>query len=147
MSWFENTLRVRFAHVDHAGIVYFAKIFEYCHEALEDLHREVDLPLELFFSEQQIGEPLVDAHARFLRPIRHGELISVQIGFEKIGARSLISRYRVLGPEGEPRALAKIVQVCTDMQTFRSTDIPPHIRAAFERYLLTPEEVALAAWE
>src|SRR5438067_10122009 len=76
---YEHRLRVRFHDTDPAGIVFFANIFVYCHEAFEEMLRALGLPLdELIRSKEQIL-PLGHAEADFKKPFRHGALVAVRV--------------------------------------------------------------------
>ena len=134
---FHTDIRVRFADVDHAGIIFFAKIFEYCHCALEDLQRQAGIPLESFFSEaRRLGAPLVDARAAFYAPFRHGVLMRVEVGFEKLGERSVHTRFRCFLEDGKLGAEVRFVQSFIDTATFRSRSIPDDVRAALAPYAI-----------
>ena len=53
MAVFEHRLRVRFQHTDPAGIVFFANILVYCHEAYEEFLRASGMPLEEFIGKRK----------------------------------------------------------------------------------------------
>lgn len=136
MAWFEGQYRVRFADVDHAGIVFFAKILEYCHWALEDMQREAGIPLEMWFSELGIGAPLVDVNVQYHHPLQHGDPIRIAMGFEKIGPRSMISRYRVLNAMDKLCAEARFTQVIINTQAFAACELPVKVAGALSAYLI-----------
>ena len=60
MSAFITQQRVRFGHVDPAGIVYFPRIYDYFHEAFEELF-DVHVGVKYYemLLEDRIGFPLV----------------------------------------------------------------------------------------
>lgn len=136
MAEFEARYRIRFHDVDHAGIVFFAAIQRYCHDAMEDMQRDAGIPLESFFDEHGIGAPLVDVHARYHRPYRHGERLRIRVGIEKIGESSVVTRYRCLDETDTLRAEVRTVQVFIDSETFESIRVPDIVRNALEPLLL-----------
>ena len=72
---FTYTTPVRFADVDHAGIVYYPRFFHFFHLAFEELWRArmgARAYSELLDSER-IGFPAVRAECEFRAPLRFGE--------------------------------------------------------------------------
>lgn len=131
--------RVRFQDVDHAGIVFFAKYYEYCHEALEEfLEQEIGLALKDFFSGEGLGAPLVATQSTHHHPLFHGDRLRIEIQVAHLGRSSMRIAY-ALHRQGGP--------LCATAQTthafvapdgaggIRSTPIPDHLRAGLSRFL------------
>lgn len=131
---FEHRLRVRFQHTDPAGIVFFANILVYCHEAYEEFLRNGGIPLEEFLGKRKQTLPLGHAEATFKRPFRAGQLVTVRVTVGRIGDRSFRLEYDLFGEEDEHLATAATVHVSVDPATGRSTGIAPELRALLERY-------------
>ena len=134
MAVFEHRFRVRFQHTDPAGIVFFANILVYCHEAYEELLRAGGMPLEEFLGKREQTLPLGHAEATFKRPFRAGQLVTVRVSVGRIGERSFRLEYDLYGEEGEHLATAATVHVSVDPATGRSIAIAPQLRALLERY-------------
>ena len=134
MPAFEHKLRVRFQHTDPAGIVFFANILVYCHEAYEELLRNGGIPLEEFLGKRRQTLPLGHAEATFKRPFRAGQLVTVRVTVGRIGDRSFRLEYDLFGEQAEHLATAATVHVSVDPATGRSTGIAPELRALLERY-------------
>ncbi|MFL5246800.1 MAG: acyl-CoA thioesterase [Myxococcales bacterium] len=129
---FEHRLRVRFHDTDPAGIVFFANIFVYCHDAFEEMLRAVGLPLdELIRSREQIL-PLGHAEADFKKPFRHGKLVDVRIVVGKLSDRSMRLDYELRDDAGDLLATCSTVHVAVDPATGRSTALSPRLREALE---------------
>ena len=129
---YEHRLRVRFHDTDPAGIVFFANIFVYCHDAFEEMLRSIGLPLnELIRSKEQIL-PLGHAEADFRKPFRHGVLVTVRVVVGKLSERSLRLDYELRDEAGELLASCSMVHVAVDPATGRSTALSPRLRAALE---------------
>jgi 4-hydroxybenzoyl-CoA thioesterase len=137
MPPFCHTMPVRFADVDHAGIVYYPRFFDYFHVAMEEFLRSRLGPrgyVELL-DRDRIGFPSVNAQCEFKAPLRFGDTIDVEMSIIRLGARSVTFRYRVYRtPDGQPggqgqdeRLLAaEGSNTCAfvDLSVFRAT-IPP----------------------
>jgi 4-hydroxybenzoyl-CoA thioesterase len=134
---FTRQVPVRFDDVDYARIVYFPKLFGYCHEVFEDFFAaEVGVPYATLIGKERIGFPSVHAEADFKSPLRFGQTCSVELVTEKVGNTSLTCRYTLTEKEsGLTAVTAKIITVCTHLDEHRAIQVPAHVRAAFERHL------------
>lgn len=132
---FERTLLVHFHEIDRAGIVYFARIFEYCHRVYEELLEQVVGPLEPFFQAKDWGLPLVHAEADYARPLRLGDRVRVQVRVERLGERSVSFAYTLTcATTGEPRAKARLVHACVALGgDFSGRPIHPDFVAGLRR--------------
>jgi YbgC/YbaW family acyl-CoA thioester hydrolase len=94
---------------------------------------ETDYPS--FLSKHRLGLPAAHLEVDFLRPLRYGDHIQVEVGIEKVGTSSIIWRYRIFRPdENEPAAQARIVTVNVDMDTFEKRTVPDWLRQRLEAY-------------
>jgi 1,4-dihydroxy-2-naphthoyl-CoA hydrolase len=133
MAAFEHRMRVRFQHTDPAGIVFFANILVYCHEAYEEFLRKFGIPLEEFLGKREQTLPLGHAEATFKRPFRAGQLVTIKVSVGRIGDRSFRLEYDLFGEGGEHLATAATVHVCVDPATGRSAAISPDLRELLEK--------------
>ena len=121
---FEHTLTVRFHEVDRAGIVFFGRIFEYCHVGFEELLSAMGMTS--VFHEENWGMPLVHAEADFKRPMFMGDKITVSLRVEKMGKGSITFGFEVLGAEDRKvRAIAQQVHAFVELEKMRPTEFPP----------------------
>jgi 1,4-dihydroxy-2-naphthoyl-CoA hydrolase len=134
MAAFEHRFRVRFQHTDPAGIVFFANILVYCHEAYEELLRANGMPLEKFIGKREHSLPLGHAEATFKRPFRAGQLVTVRLTIGRIGDRSFRVEYDLYDEAGEHLASAATVHISVDAKSHRSVAIAPQLRSVLERY-------------
>ena len=134
MAVFEHRLRIRFQHTDPAGIVFFANLLVYCHEAYEELLRSAGFPLEALIQKREYSLPLGHAEVTFKRPVRHGQLVAVRVMVGKLSERSFRLDYELFDEGGELLATAATAHICVDPSSMRSTAIPAGLRAALARY-------------
>ena len=127
---FERPVRIRFAHCDPAGIVFFPQYLTLTNGLVEDWFTDgLGIDYAHMIGERRIGLPIVKLECEFSRPSRMGETISLGLSLAKIGARSI--RIRIVG-EGRDgvRFAATQVLVTTSLATGESIDIPDDIRTA-----------------
>jgi len=134
---FSHIFPVRFADVDHAGIVYYPRFFHYFHAAFEEFFRVrmgarayVDL-----LDRRRIGFPAVRSECEYRAPLRFGDLVRVDMSISRMGGKSVHFRYRLYRVEdeadrtgGELSAEGVVVTVVTDLDHFRGLAIPEDVR-------------------
>jgi 4-hydroxybenzoyl-CoA thioesterase len=135
---FRVTVPVRFADVDHAGIVYFPRLLHYFHIALEELFRARVAPGAFadLLDRRRIGLPTVHIEADFRRPLRFGQEVTVEVALASLGNRSVTLRYRAFpvtggAPGAEHAAEAVITCAAIDLDKFRSQPLPPDLVELF----------------
>jgi 4-hydroxybenzoyl-CoA thioesterase len=127
---FSYSLPIRFADVDHAGIVYYPRFFHYFHVAFEELWRARIGPQAYsdIIDRQRIGFPAVRAECDFKAPLRFGDTAEIEVSIPRLGAKSITFRYRIF--RSGDRALCAEGQVITavvDLAKFVAVAIPEHV--------------------
>lgn len=136
MASFRYPFTVRFADVDHAGIVYYPTFYHYFHVAFEELFRQrmgAQAYLALL-DEQRIGFPAVRSECEYKSPLRFADSAEVEITLAKMGTRSVTLAYRVDRIDGKERVVSargEVTCAVTDLEAFRAVEIPPALRALF----------------
>ena len=132
MIAFSYSVPVRFHEVDSAGIVFFARIFQYAHHAYEAWMRAIGFPLEPPPPGQGYGLPLVHAEADYHAPIRLGEDVHIELGLVSVGTTSFTLRAELSSVTGTRFATVTTVHVCIDW----ATGLPCLLPDGFRRVLL-----------
>src|SRR5438270_8216352 len=132
---FEHQRRVRFQDVDAAGIVFFAHVLTFCHEAYEELLRTEGLPIEGLVKAGGIGYPLRHAEVDFLAPLRIGMLVRVRVSVGKLSERSYRLDFALVDEAGTQLATAFTAHVAVDLAAMRPVAIFERLRAALQRHL------------
>ncbi len=132
---FTTQLQVRFGDVDPAGIVYFPKIFDYVHEAFEELW-DVHVGKRYYYvlEEERLGFPLVHSEVDFRHPLRFGDRPIVRVTAFAIGRSSIGLHYRFL-LDDVLCVDARMTVVCVQLEGLESIPVPPAYRAKFEELL------------
>jgi 4-hydroxybenzoyl-CoA thioesterase len=130
---FVRELTVRFPEVDFARVVYYPRFFDYTHQVFEDFFAlEVGVPYARMLQDRKLGFPSVHASADFVKPLRFGDLVRIEMSTDAVGDRSITSRYR-FSVAGRACAELKVVTAVIELDTFTGTRVPDDVRAAFER--------------
>jgi YbgC/YbaW family acyl-CoA thioester hydrolase len=133
---FVHRHRVRFDEVDAAGIVYFARFFTWCHDAMEAMLAPLDGGYTALVTTRRLGLPAVHAEADYRAPLRFGDEVLVEASVERLGKSSVALRFDLVrSPGREPVAVVKHVVSLVDLGVLRARPLPDDVRAAFERHL------------
>ena len=119
---------VRFEEVDAARIVFFARFFNYAHEAMEHFFDGVEGGYAGLITKREIGLPAVKVDATFHAPLRYGDVVDIETGCQKIGNRSIGLVYRFKRGAVICAQVTHTV-VTTDLRTMRPCDMPADLRA------------------
>ena len=121
--------RVNFFDADPAGIMFFGKIFEFCHSAYEEWIAGFNLS-EDYFNHPQYATPIIHTEADFFKPIKPGEIITIEIIVEKIQTSSFSLVHYIYNECNEKLASAKTVHVFIKKMDFSKCTIPEEFRIA-----------------
>ena len=127
---FEYERPVRFEDVDAAGIVFFARFFNVCHEAMEAFFAPLDGGYARLITERKIGVPAVKVEAEYTAPLRYGDVIVIEVHATQIGRSSATLRYAFRRrADGVAVAVIHHKVVCCDLRTVTSIPLPDDMRA------------------
>jgi len=130
---------VRFADVDHAGIVYYPVFFHYFHQTFEEFFRDrigPDAYVQLL-DEERVGFPAVATSCEYKAPLKFGESVEVEMSLDRLGGKSITVRYRayrIRESSGERVLAAESTVTCAvvDLDRFRAVPVPERLKALLE---------------
>lgn len=129
-----HELGVRFQDVDAAGVIFFARAFEYCSDALFAAIEQAGFPGRRMFVEREFVAPVKHAEAHYIRPLRYGDRVEVSMPLGLLRETDFTLGYRLRRvSDREPVVVGEIHQVCVDVDTFRRRPIPAEFRAVLEK--------------
>ena len=124
---------VRFQDVDAAGVVFFARTLEYCHDAFIELLAEQghDWSVELAGG---VVAPLKHVEADYLAPLRFGDRMRIELVRAHLEASQVTVGHRLVRQADERiAAVAQTVHVAVDAGTFERAPWPEQLARVFER--------------
>lgn len=127
---------VRFEEVDAAGIAFFARFFNWCHEAMERFFDGLDGGYVRLITERKIGFPAVHLTADWRAPLRYGDVARIETTVTKLGTTSATLRYVLTrAKDGVTAAVIEHVVVSTDLETMTKIPLPEDCRTLLARHL------------
>ncbi len=99
-NYFTRQEKIRFKHVDYAGIVFYPRFLEMLNDLVEDWFEEA---LERPFSKihETNGIPTVDLKVQFKKAARLGEVLTKKLWVVKLGGASVNCGSRFEDEEGK----------------------------------------------
>jgi 4-hydroxybenzoyl-CoA thioesterase len=133
---FTHRIPVSFGDVDYARILYYPRLFHFCHAVMEAFFDGVGLNYAKMLVERKCGFPTVHTEADYRIPMPYGIVLEFELRVRALGATSVSFHYRVRGAGEEAvRAEARTTVVCIDMDRFEKKPLPPDIRRILTEYL------------
>lgn len=123
---FNYLRRVYLADTDAAGVVYFAKGLEICHEAYEESLAKARIDLKQMINEKQVALPIVHAEIDFLRPVFCGDELQVSLSGSWVNDSEFAIAYQIFSIDNLERVsiAAQTRHVCINPQIGRRMDLP-----------------------
>jgi 4-hydroxybenzoyl-CoA thioesterase len=135
---------VRFEEVDAAGIAFFGRFFNWCHEAMERFFDAIPGGYVGLITRRRIGFPAVHVIADWKSPLRYGDVARIETSVVRVGETSATFRYvltrvagGVTGAGGgadTPVATIEHVTVATDLDSMSKVPLPDDCRVLLERH-------------
>ena len=132
---FEHSLTVPFQDIDAAGVVFYAHLFRYAHEAYEHFMQQIGCSLQALLAEDSYLLPLVHAEADYCRPLHHADRLKIELRLTRLGQTSFTLGYRVLAEDQTEHASLETVHVALDRTTQRPLSLPDSLREALHRLI------------
>ncbi len=127
---FEHSLTVPFQDIDAAGLVFYAHLFRYAHEAYEHFMQQIGCSLHELLAKDDYRLPLVHTEADYRRPLRHADRVCIELRVKRLGQTSFTLGYRVLGEDQAEHANLETVDVVVEKENQRPRPLPDSLRAA-----------------
>ena len=117
-------IRVRYADTDQMKFVYYAKYFEYFEQGRSDLLRAIGLPYPEI-EKLGIYLPVVEALARYRKPAKYDDLLTVETIIAEIPVARVRIEYKILREgDDEPIAEGYTIHSFINAETGKPTRAP-----------------------
>jgi 4-hydroxybenzoyl-CoA thioesterase len=132
---------VRFADVDAARIVFFARYHDYCHDTLEGLFEALQGGYPHLTMVRDVGIPTVRLDTIYRAALRYGDVALFEIEVLHIGRSSVKVRHTVRRErDREVCATIEQVFVTVSLTSFDPVPLPDDVRAVLEAHLVDDED-------
>jgi 1,4-dihydroxy-2-naphthoyl-CoA hydrolase len=132
---FRYPFKARFQDIDAAGILFFARNFDYFHDAYVAFLDALGLPLDSSLKTADFLLPLVHAEADFVAPMRFGQSAEIELTLSRLGESSYTVYYRIQAADKKQITRGETVHCCVVRSSFESRALPEQLRQALLPYL------------
>jgi len=135
---FRTPIKVCFADIDNAGIVYYPRFMHYFHLAMEEFFAaEIGINYADVLHKRDLSLPTVHLESDFRRRLRYGDQINMEVRVIHIGKTSITWGYRGyrINAEEEIVVEGENVTVCVKTDTFEKIEVPEWLRKALTNYM------------
>jgi YbgC/YbaW family acyl-CoA thioester hydrolase len=125
--------RIRVVDTDVSTRIHYTALFRHVEAAETELLRSIGLEYSRWFA-LGLSVPRIHVEADYLAPLMFDDEIETAIRIDRIGESSFTLGFQVTKlATGEAGARGRLVLVCMEIQSGKSTPIPDAIREAVER--------------
>ncbi len=139
---FRTQIKVCFADIDNAGIVYYPRFLHYFHLAMEEFFAsELKIDYADVLHKKNLSFPTVHVECDFRRRLRYGDRIDMEVSVIHIGQTSITWGYKGYrdGDKGGIVVEGANVTVCVKTDVFEKTDIPEWLREGLKAQMRRSE--------
>lgn len=125
--------RINFFDCDPAGIIFFSRVFEFCHSAYEKLIESFELD-EDYWDNAIYVVPIIHTECDYYKPLKYGDEISIEVIVSQLKTSSFELTYK-LKVNDEVCASVKTVHVFVSREDWNKMEIPTNIMIGLQRNL------------
>lgn len=129
---FQISVDIRFQDIDAAGIVFFARLFDYAHFAYERFLAQCGYPLPVVLREGQFAAPLRHAEANYRAPLRYGDELSIELAAAMVADSEITLGFRAVRGDGKVCAVVQTVHTFVSPTDFQRRSVPSGIVLALQ---------------
>jgi acyl-CoA thioester hydrolase len=130
----ETKIRVRYAETDQMGVVYHSNYFLYFEVARAESIRHMGFTYA-DMEKTGIIMPVVDVHARFLRPALYDELLTIKTSLRELPVHHKIEfHHEVFNEKEELLCTGKIILYFMEKEGMKRTIMPEILKKHLEPY-------------
>lgn len=130
---FKVNRRVNFFDCDPAGIIFFSRVFEFCHAAYEQLIQSFELD-EDYWDNPSYVVPIIHTECDYFKPLKYGDDISIEVSVTKLKSSSFELTYKLILNK-EACASVKTVHIFVRREDWNKMEIPNEIMIGLQRNL------------
>jgi len=125
--------KVHFFDCDPADIMFYARIFFFCHAAYEELVKNFQLDLDFWLNEEFVV-PIINSSAKYLKPLKPRDELTIKVSVSQLRDSSFELSYECINQKDELCVEAKTAHIFLNKEKWQKINIPVVIRAGLEKH-------------
>ncbi len=130
----ERTVRVY--DTDSAGLIFYANIFRFAHAVLEEFFKMVGTPIKEIFDKYEMMPVAIKAQAEYLKPIRLGTQLTIQLSVKRITKSTFTLKYDFFNENSDHVAIVINKHATISTETGSSIRIPIELFSQLKKHLV-----------
>ncbi len=131
---FSYKKKVNFYDCDPAGILFFGRVYEFCHAAYEALIESFNLQ-ESYWTNDNYIVPIIHSEASYHKPVNGGEMVTIIVKVSQLRTSSFELEYEIRNSKGERCTKVKTVHVFVDKISWKKMNMPEELFKAFTNHM------------
>lgn len=124
---FDFIKTVTFFECDPAGVIFYGRVYDYAHAALEAMLAEKASGFP-YFNHPEYVFPIALSEAVYHSPVRQGERIIISTVKAKTGNHSFEMNYTGKNEDGKELFFVKTVHICVGKLTGKKAELPEELK-------------------
>jgi len=134
---FAHPITARFQDVDAAGIVFYARIVTWFHDAYFAFLASAGIDMPALIADGEVIAPMAHVEADYFSPVRFGDAMLAEIVAAHVDGAALALGFRLVRSD-EKREVVSVgqqVHLCVDRRTMTRVDVPADLVAGMQPLL------------
>jgi acyl-CoA thioester hydrolase len=131
---FKYNYRIKWQEVDPMYFVRTEEYLDYYREASSELMRSVGYPYKRL-EDEKLQFPIIDVHAKYMKPLRYDDEITIEVWFSKLKSFQIVVQYRIFKKSGEESANAKIIYGVLTKGSEELSPMPDELKEKLEIFV------------
>ena len=125
---------INFYDCDPAGIIFFARIFEICHSAYEDLISSFNLKSD-YWNNDDYAVPIIHTEGDYLLPLKPGDIVTVEVSVSQLKESSFELHYMCRNADNKITNEVKTVHIFVEKKKWKKSPIDPEVKQNLLKHL------------
>ncbi|MFZ0452709.1 MAG: acyl-CoA thioesterase [Ignavibacteriaceae bacterium] len=126
--------RISFYDCDPAGILFFARVYEICHSAYEEMIQSFNFKDD-YWTNENFVVPILKSEASYHKPIRYDEMITVEIAVGNLRDSSFELNYEIKNDKKDVCTKVKTVHVFVNKTSWKKTQIVEEVKKGLQNHV------------
>jgi len=121
--------KIKLYHTDAANLIFYSNLFNLAYECLEEFLESSDFSVLKIINEGKVLMPVVHAEADYIKPMRLGDKIEIQLSLGFVGKSSYKLNYDFYNESKNKVAHVKTAHVLISASDYKPVKLPEEFLA------------------
>ncbi len=129
----EIKYKIGFSDCDPAGIIFYSRVFEYCHKVYEELISSFNLEENYWFNQKYLV-PIISSSSKYLKPLKYNDKVTIRLIVKEL-KKSSFELYYSIYKDNNLSVVVNTIHVFINPKTWEKTEIPVDIKDKLFKHL------------